>query len=81
MEGKVKWFAPKKGYGFIETEEGKDVFVHHSAIKMDGYRSLNKGDKVRFETAEDEKGIKAQDVVVIEAAPVEGGREGAKKED
>ena len=68
MEGIVKWFSPKKGFGFIETEEGKDIFVHHTAIKADGYRSLDKGDKVTFETVEAEKGIQAQNVVVIEAA-------------
>ena len=69
MEGRVKWFSAKKGYGFIETEEGKDVFVHHSAIKMDGYRTLDKGDRVRFDTVQGEKGIQAQDVELIEAAP------------
>ena len=81
MEGIVKWFSPKKGYGFIETEEGKDIFVHHTAIKADGYRSLDKGDKVTFETVEAEKGIQAQNVVVIEAAApgqkeVSGNRDG-----
>lgn len=68
MEGIVKWFSAKKGYGFIETAEGKDVFVHYSAIKGEGYKNLNKGDKVRFETAEAEKGVQAKDVELIEAA-------------
>ena len=68
MEGRVKWFSVKKGYGFIETEEGKDVFVHYSHIAGNGYRSLEKGDKVRFSTIETEKGIQARDVVLVEAA-------------
>lgn len=69
MEGQVKWFSNSKGYGFIETNE-KDVFVHHSAIKAEGYRTLNKGDKVTFEVVEGDKGPQAKDVVVTEAAPV-----------
>lgn len=71
MEGKVKWFSTKKGYGFIETEEGKDIFVHYSAIQGDGYKNLNKGDRVRFDTVEAPKGTQASGVVVIEAAPKE----------
>jgi len=70
MKGTVKWFSNKKGYGFIETDH-KDVFVHYSAIQGDGYKSLNKGDKVEFETTEAEKGPQAQNVVVTERAPEE----------
>lgn len=69
MEGTVKWFSAKDGYGFIETE-GKDVFVHFSAIEGAGYKSLNKGDKVQFETIEGEKGIQAQNVTVLKSAEV-----------
>jgi len=65
MKGTVKWFNSKKGYGFITTEEGQDVFVHHSSIKGEGYKSLNEGDKVEFEVISDTKGPKAQDVVKI----------------
>ncbi len=70
MEGTVKWFSAKNGYGFIETQEGKDVFVHFSAIKAGGYKTLNKGDKVEFESVEGEKGPQAKDVVVTKAAEV-----------
>ncbi|MCI6260133.1 MAG: cold-shock protein, partial [Pyramidobacter sp.] len=48
MKGKVKWFNSTKGFGFITTEEGKDVFVHFSAIKMDGYKSLEENEEVEF---------------------------------
>lgn len=48
-EGTVKWFNSEKGYGFIEAEPGPDVFVHHSAIEMDGFRTLTEGDRVTFE--------------------------------
>jgi len=68
MEGTVKWFSAKNGYGFIETQEGKDVFVHFSAIKGGGYKTLNKGDQVQFDTIDGEKGIQAQNVEVIKPA-------------
>lgn len=63
MKGTVKWFNATKGFGFITTEEGKDVFVHFSAIKMDGYKSLNDMDEVEFEVTEGEKGPQAINVV------------------
>lgn len=63
--GKVKWFNDTKGYGFIEYEGGKDVFVHFSAIQGDGYRSLQEGAKVEFEVVQDAKGPRADRVVVI----------------
>lgn len=63
MKGTVKWFNATKGFGFITTEEGKDVFVHFSAIKMDGYKSLNDLDEVEFEVTEGEKGPQAINVV------------------
>ncbi|MFH1655065.1 MAG: cold-shock protein [Candidatus Omnitrophota bacterium] len=57
--GKVKWFSNKKGYGFITTESGSDVFVHHSAIQGDGYKSLDEGQEVEFEVEQGPKGEQA----------------------
>lgn len=62
-QGMVKWFNNTKGYGFIEREGGADIFVHHSAITMDGFRTLNQGDRVSFEVAEGPKGLQARNVV------------------
>lgn len=64
-EGKVKWFNNSKGFGFIEGEDGKDIFVHHSAIKMDGFRSLEEGERVLFEIVEGEKGPAAENVTKL----------------
>ena len=71
VNGTVKWFDSRKGFGFIDSEEGNDVFVHFSAIKAEGdeYKSLNDGDKVTFEVSEGEKGPQASEVVVTEHAP------------
>jgi CspA family cold shock protein len=63
--GTVKWFSGKKGYGFIECEDGQDIFVHFSAIKSEGYKNLEEGQKVQFEIVQGEKGPQAQDVVVL----------------
>ncbi len=60
--GTVKWFNSKKGYGFISTDEGSDVFVHHSDIQEEGFRTLNEGQKVEFEVAEGPKGVHARNV-------------------
>jgi CspA family cold shock protein len=61
--GKVKWFSNEKGFGFIEREGGEDdVFVHHSAIQMDGYRSLTEGQEVQFEVVQGDKGLQASNV-------------------
>lgn len=71
MKGTVKWFNPEKGYGFlIDDESGKDVFVHYSSIKADGFKTLNTGDIVDFEYKTDEKTGKqaAGEVVVVQAA-------------
>jgi CspA family cold shock protein len=65
-EGTVKWFSAAKGYGFIGREEGEDVFVHFSAIQMDGYRRLNKGQKVEFSIEEGPKGLQAAQVTLVE---------------
>jgi len=61
--GIVKWFSDKKGYGFIENEDGGDVFVHFSAIQMSGYKSLAEGDRVSFEIQEGERGPAAANVM------------------
>lgn len=64
-EGTVKWFNASKGFGFIETDEGKDVFVHYSAIKSEGYKSLDEGARVRFDIVEGNKGPAADNVETI----------------
>ena len=63
--GIVKWFNDSKGYGFIEQENGPDVFVHHSGINGDGFKSLNEGDKVTFDVEDGQKGPAAVNVSVI----------------
>ncbi|MBU4344989.1 MAG: cold shock domain-containing protein [Desulfobacteraceae bacterium] len=64
-EGTVKWFSNKKGYGFIEQEGDKDLFVHHSAINMTGFKSLEKGDRVRFDVEESDRGPEAKNVTKL----------------
>lgn len=61
-EGKVKWFSNSKGFGFIEQEQGEDVFVHFSAIKSEGFKSLEEGQKVKFDIVKGEKGLQAANV-------------------
>ena len=68
LNGVVKWFNDAKGYGFISREDGeKDVFVHHSAIQMGGFRSLTEGDRVSFDIVQGEKGPQASDVQRVAA--------------
>ena len=60
--GTVKWFNDKKGFGFISVEDGEDIFVHHTSIESDGFRTLGEGDKVEFEIIQGDKGNKAENV-------------------
>jgi CspA family cold shock protein len=62
MQGKVKWFNSEKGFGFIEREGGEDVFVHFSAIQMDGYKSLDEGQAVEFDIVKGDRGAQAANV-------------------
>ena len=61
-QGTVKWFSNEKGYGFIEREEGDDVFVHFTAINMEGYKTLTEGQRVEFEIVQGDKGLQAANV-------------------
>jgi cold shock protein len=63
--GTVKWFNSTKGYGFIAREKGEDVFVHYNQIKGEGYRTLEEGQKVEFTVAQGNKGLQAQDVMLV----------------
>ena len=65
VQGTVKWFNESKGFGFLSQEGGPDVFVHHSEIKAEGYRTLNEGDKVQFEITQSPKGPRASNVTLV----------------
>ncbi len=68
MTGRVKWFNAEKGFGFIDYKENEDIFVHYSAIKQDGYKTLSEGQIVEFKLLETVKGLQALDVVVLKEA-------------
>jgi len=65
MKGTVKWFDAKKGYGFVTGDDGKDVFIHFSAIKMDGYKKLEENQKVEFDVVDGQKGPQAANVKIL----------------
>ena len=65
VEGTIKWFNSKKGFGFIEQETGDDVFVHYSAIEMSGFKTLSEGERVQFEIEENDKGLSAKRVLKV----------------
>jgi len=66
LRGKVKWFNNDKGYGFVDYKENEDIFVHYSAIKQDGFKTLSEGQIVEFDLIETEKGLQAVNVVEVE---------------
>ncbi len=71
MNGRVKWFNNEKGYGFIDHQTGEDIFVHYSAIKQDGYKTLTEGQLVEFDLIETPKGLQAINVMATSEAKVE----------
>lgn len=73
--GKVKWFDPKKGYGFILTDAGEDVFVHYSSINGDGFRALKDGEIVDYDVVRGEKGLQARNVIRGEVSAPQAGQQ------
>ena len=71
LSGQVKWFNNEKGYGFIDYPNGEDIFVHYSAIKQDGYKSLSEGQIVNFDLIETPKGLQAINVTAVNDVKVE----------
>jgi CspA family cold shock protein len=65
MKGTVKWFNAEKGFGFITTEEGNDVFAHYSQIQKDGFKTLEEGQEVEFNVVEGQKGLQAEEITVV----------------
>ena len=79
-EGTVKWFNPRKGYGFIATSDGQDIFVHYANIVGDGYKTLVEGDAVSFDVVEGEKGLRAENVARKSGSESESASEEAEAE-
>jgi len=75
--GTVKWFSDEKGFGFIEQEGGPDVFVHHTGIEGGGFKTLHEGERVEFDVIEEPRGLKAQNVVRLDAP--QGGQAGSRR--
>ena len=71
-EGTVKWFNPAKGYGFIASSDGREVFVHYSNISSEGFKALAEGDSVRFDVVDGEKGLRAENVVQCSRSDADG---------
>jgi len=71
MQGRVKWFNTQKGYGFIEVENGKDVFVHYSEIQEEGFKTLEEGQAVEFDIVEGNRGPQAANVVKLDSGPAQ----------
>jgi cold shock protein len=63
--GRVKWFSDEKGFGFIEQDDGQDVFVHHSSIEMEGFRSIAEGQEVEFDVEQSDRGLRAANVRLV----------------
>jgi cold shock protein len=74
ISGTVKWFSDAKGYGFIEREDGDDIFVHHASIEGTGFKTLKEGERVEFEVLEEDRGPKAQNVVRLDSHEEDPGR-------
>jgi len=72
ITGTVKWFSDAKGYGFIERDDGGDIFVHHTSIEGSGFKTLKEGTRVEFDVLEEDKGPKAQNVTEADAAAAPG---------
>jgi len=68
QHGRVKWFDSKKGYGFIEGDDGKDLFVHFSSIQVEGYKTLEQGERVSYMVAQGKKGLQAEHVELLKSA-------------
>lgn len=66
-EGKVKWFNGRKGYGFIEGQDGKDIFVHYASIVSEGFKTLDEGQSVTYDIVQGEKGLRAENVVPVDS--------------
>ncbi len=79
MKGKVKWFSSKKGYGFIECEDGRSIFVHYTDIQSEGYKKLNGGDEVSFDIQDTNKGPKAINVEVTRKSQNKTRRQNARR--